>query len=296
MSYLHHIRACNAHDLRGFRPFRSQGRQLGWVRHALAERLRGFSEVFDVRPDGVELLGPPDFERLSATMAEVVDVLVGEGAIPKLRDEPYSVLTHWGEEPLFKLDRVAVPFFGTRSFGIHVNGYVRRGDGLYLWIGRRACDRVIAPGKLDNMIAGGQPHGLSLADNLMKEAKEEAGIDPDFVRRAVPVGVVGYLLEKEQGLKPDTLFVYDLECPEGFVPRNTDGEVEEFTLMPVEEAARIVRESEDFKFNVNLVIIDFLIRHGWLRPEHPEYVELAQGLRRPEGRTGFVSPESPRAP
>lgn len=283
MSYLHHIRACNAHDLSRFRPFHAGGRKLGWVRHSLAERLGRFDGVFAIRPDRVELAGPADFDRLSETMARVVDVLVAEGTIPKLRGEHYSVLTRWGEEPLFKLDRVAVPFFGIRSFGIHVNGFVRRADGLHLWIGRRASDRIIAPGKLDNMIAGGQPHGLSLADNLLKEAEEEAGIDPDFARRSVPVGVIGYLLEKESGLKPDTLFVYDLECPEGFVPRNTDGEVERFDLMPVAEVARLIRETDDFKFNVNLVIIDFLIRHGWLTPDHPDYVTLALGLRRPEG-------------
>ncbi|HEV7286338.1 MAG TPA: hypothetical protein VGN75_15895, partial [Kaistia sp.] len=78
------------------------------------------------------------------------------------------------------------------------------------------------------------------------------------------------------------LFVYDLECPAEFVPRNTDGEVAEFALMTLDEVARIVRETDDFKFNVNLVVIDFLIRHGWLTPEHPEYLSLALALRRPE--------------
>jgi hypothetical protein len=41
-----------------------------------------------------------------------------------------------------------------------------------------------------------------------------------------------------------------------------------------------VRDSEDFKFNVNLVIIDFLIRHGYLGPDDPDYMEIAEGLRR----------------
>lgn len=283
MSYLRHLRACNAHDLAGFRPFHCAGGRIGWIRHAVAERLPRLSGAFEVRPDRVELSAALDgFEARSAEMARVARALVEDGTIPKLRGEAYPVATAWGREPLFALDRVAVPVFGIRAYGIHVNGFVRGADGLRLWVGRRSDDRSIAPGKLDHLVAGGQPHGLSLAENLVKESAEEAGIEADLARRAVPVGAVSYLMEVEAGLKPDTLFVYDLECPAEFVPRNTDGEVAEFVLMTLDEVARIVRETDDFKFNVNLVVIDFLIRHGWLTPEHPEYLSLALGLRRPE--------------
>jgi hypothetical protein len=77
------------------------------------------------------------------------------------------------------------------------------------------------------------------------------------------------------------MFCYDLEVPPGFVPRNTDGEIESFSRMGLEEVARRVRDSDDFKFNVNLVLIDFLIRHGQLCPDaEPDYLELVHGLRR----------------
>ena len=49
--------------------------------------------------------------------------------------------------------------------------------------------------------------------------------------------------------------------------------------MPVAEVARLVRDTDEFKFNVNLVIIDFLIRHGVIPPEDPEYLDLVKGLR-----------------
>jgi len=42
-----------------------------------------------------------------------------------------------------------------------------------------------------------------------------------------------------------------------------------------------VRRTDDFKFNVNLVIIDFALRHGLVTPEDPEYLDLVTGLRRP---------------
>jgi hypothetical protein len=40
-----------------------------------------------------------------------------------------------------------------------------------------------------------------------------------------------------------------------------------------------VRDTDDFKFNVNLVIIDFALRHGLLTPENREYLALIAGLR-----------------
>ena len=33
-----------------------------------------------------------------------------------------------------------------------------------------------------------------------------------------------------------------------------------------------------FKLNCNLVIIDFLIRHGYISPEHEDYLFLVNGL------------------
>ena len=42
----------------------------------------------------------------------------------------------------------------------------------------------------------------------------------------------------------------------------------------------ILRETDDFKFNVNLVLIDFLARHGLLDPDkEPDYAALIRGLR-----------------
>ncbi|EWY39613.1 DNA mismatch repair protein MutT [Skermanella stibiiresistens SB22] len=282
MSYLHHIEACNTHDLTGFRPFRVGSDQIGWVRHALADRLTKFTGIFVVESGGVALHPSLDtFQARTDAMALVVETMVAEGAIGRLRREDYPVVTSWGAEPLLRIDRAAVAHFGIRSFGLHINGYVRKSDGLHLWIGKRAMDRGIAPGKLDNLVAGGQPHGLSLDENLVKEAREEAGLSPEGARRAVPVGAVTYLMENKAGLKPDTLFLYDLEVDEDFTPRNTDGEVEQFMLWPLERVAERVRDSDDFKFNVNLVIIDFLIRHGHLKPEEPGYLDLVTGLRRP---------------
>ncbi|MFC7333013.1 DUF4743 domain-containing protein [Rhodocista pekingensis] len=281
MGFLRHLTACNTHDLSRYRPFLVAGQHVGHVREDFFRRLLALGDPFEPTGDGIALAERSGTAAgRTAAMAAALDVLVADGTLPGLRRETYPVLTRWGAEPLLGIDRAAVPFFGLRSFGLHVNGYVRRPDGLHLWVGHRARDRGVAPGKLDNLVAGGQPMGLTLAENLRKEAHEEAGLPAAVADRARPVGVISYLLENGSGLKPDTLFCYDLELPDGLVPRNTDGEVERFELWPLHRVAESVAGSDDWKFNVNLVVIDFLIRHGWLTPDHPDYIALCSGLRR----------------
>jgi hypothetical protein len=41
----------------------------------------------------------------------------------------------------------------------------------------------------------------------------------------------------------------------------------------------VLRDTADFKFNVALVLLDLLVRHGRLGPEHPDYVPIVEGLR-----------------
>jgi len=282
MSFLDHIAACNAHDMARYRPFIVAGRRVGWVRRNFAGHLAAFPGVFRVEDGDVTLSDTlADVEARTAAVRDVLAALHLQGVVKPSRAEEYPVATEFGVAPLLRIDRGAVSYFGVRAYGIHVNGYVRDGECLKLWIGRRALDKAVAPGKLDNMVAGGQPAGLTLAENLRKEAAEEADIPAALADRARPVGAISYVMENDHGLKPDVMFCYDLELPPDFVPRNTDGELSEFLLLPVEEVAARVRDTDDFKFNVNLVVIDFLIRRGLLDPDRePDYLALVHGLRR----------------
>jgi hypothetical protein len=50
-----------------------------------------------------------------------------------------------------------------------------------------------------------------------------------------------YRYATRKGLSTKILTVYDLELPDDFVPFNGDGEVEEFMLMPIQEALQSIR-------------------------------------------------------
>ena len=76
------------------------------------------------------------------------------------------------------------------------------------------------------------------------------------------------------------MFIYDLELPRNFVPRNNDGEIAEFRLCPATEVMEITAETRDFKFNCAVANINFFMRHGLLAPDHSDYVDIARGLHR----------------
>ncbi|HYB08225.1 MAG TPA: DUF4743 domain-containing protein [Alphaproteobacteria bacterium] len=281
MSFLDRIRECNAHDMSHFRPFVVGGCKVGWLKRPFVDELAAFPKLFDIGDDAVLLA--PTLDTPEARTAAVDGVLRGlaeRGVVGGWRDEPYPVSLGWGQEPLMLIERAAAAEFGVCAYGVHMNGYVRRNDGIHMWIGRRAFDKPTYPGMLDNLVAGGQPYGISIEDNLVKECAEEADIPEALARRAVPVGAVTYAMETDEGLKPDVQFVYDLELPASFTPRNTDGEIQEFMLWPIERVMEVVSGTAEFKFNCNLVIIHFLVQHGLIGPEHPDYVEIVRGLHR----------------
>jgi len=283
MKLIDYIEICNRYDPRNFIPFLVDGQRVGQVRPDFAGRLIEWDQVFQRRNDALHLLTPPaaTLEQRSLPLAQVLEALLEQGLLSHLHGEQYPVTPGGPEDGLLLIDRAAAPWFGIRAFGQHMNGYVRTPEGLMMWVARRSSDRVNFPGKLDNMVAGGLPYGIPLARNLAKECWEEAGIPAQLAGNARPVGAVTYVVETEKGLKPDTLYCYDLELPADFRPRCTDGEVESFQLWPVEQVLAVMREGKAFKLNCNLVIIDFLLRHGFLGPDRKDYLSLATGLHTP---------------
>jgi 8-oxo-dGTP pyrophosphatase MutT (NUDIX family) len=281
MSFTDHLRTCNNCDPARIVPFIAEGKRVGWLRRDNAAALARFPRVFAVEAECVRLIATGDVDTVSAAVDEVVEELVVHNHVPKWRNETFDVMPRWGDNAIFRLDRGAVPFFGVRAYGVHLNGYRRDGDRLYLWVGRRAPNKRIAPDKLDNIVAGGIGNGHGIVATLYKEAEEEGGIPARLIDRAVSVGAVTYLMETELGIRDDVLFTYDLEMPADFVPQNSDGELVEFTLMPAASVLQRIRTTDDFKFNVNLVILDFAIRHGLIAVDDPEYLNIASGLHHP---------------
>ncbi|NOR51984.1 MAG: DUF4743 domain-containing protein [Gammaproteobacteria bacterium] len=265
MGFLRHIEACNNADISDYIPFKFGEQIIGQIRPEFSLHLQQWPDTFQVNRDSVELLLQElSFAERSIKMASILKALDAQNHISHLHGEQYEATPEKRGEGVVLIDRAAAAYFGIRAFGQHVNGFVRDGKQIKMWLGRRAMDRIIYPGKLDQIAAGGLPYELSLEDNLAKECYEEAGIPLELAQQAKSVSTITYNAESEKGYKPDTLYCYDLELPVDFVPRCTDGEVDSFELMPIEEVMELVSDTDEFKLNCNLVVIDFLIRHGYI--------------------------------
>ncbi|MEQ8390906.1 MAG: DUF4743 domain-containing protein [Thalassospira sp.] len=284
MAYLDHINACNNANLSRYARFRIGDHAVGAMRSEFATALIALGPDF-VR-DGNGEYGfaahITTLEHRNAALATAVASLRDQGLIKRLHGEKFDIRNSLADAPLCQLDRFAMPYFGCRSWGVHMNGFVRKSAGIHMWIAHRAKDKPTYPGMLDNMVAGGQPTGLGFRQNMIKECAEEAGIPEHLSQNVLPIGAVSYLYETDEGLKPDVMINFDLELPEDFIPQCADGEVDRFELLPLAEVAQIVQSGFAFKFNCALVVIDFLIRHGHLTADNePSYCELVAGLHRP---------------
>ncbi|MBL8643945.1 MAG: DUF4743 domain-containing protein [Rhodospirillaceae bacterium] len=279
MSFLDKVLRCNARKVSRYLAFTIDGRRYGYITPERMALLAKFPDVFEVKTASVGLQTALDTPvRRTQAVNAIGPALAATGAFA-LKGEMYAVKNDWHEREAMRLDRSLVPGFGARAYGVHVNGFVRKADGLHLWIGTRSDTVNVEPGKLDNMVAGGQPAGLSLTDNLVKECAEEASLPEALARTAKPVGSITYSFDAPEGLKVDNLFCFDLEMPEGMTPKNSDGEFAGYQLLPVEEVLAGVRDTNRYKFNVNLVILDFAIRHGIVSPEtEPDYERIVSGL------------------
>ena len=278
--FARHIAACNNMPVQHGRvPFRIAGQTVGLLDADLARWLAYRPREFHFDSEGIALpAGLRTVAQRDRVLANTVRELEKAGYL-RHRDEPFDVRASADGPVLAHLDRGAIPAFGVLAQGVHLNGLVRRADGLHLWIGKRSPTKAVAPGQWDNLVAGGTPSGLDAVGTLAKEAEEEAGLPVALVRQARQVARLSYNMLEEKGrLRRDILHVFDLDVPEDFVPAPHDDEVEHFELWPARRVLELVRDTDSVKFNVNLVLIDLFLREGLIDPDGAEGHELRRAL------------------
>ncbi len=266
--WLRHVIACNNVQLPAGRVrFTIADQPVGWVLPAFADRL--VSAGLNSIEGGVQLARPDDLQVLARTLA-------AQGAF-RWRDEAFDVRDGSGAV-VTTLDRGALPPFGIAATGVHMNGLARQGERLSVWVARRAANKALDPGKLDNIAAGGVPAGLGADETMAKEAEEEAAIPRTLMTGAKRRPAVSYVMERPEGLRRDTLVPYDLELDESFQPRPNDGEVEAFELWPAAHVLEALRDGEAFKFNVPLILLGLMLRERLIDPDGADGQALVRAL------------------
>ena len=252
-----HVDFCNNAVLPGRRvAFCIGDAPVGWVLPEVAYALAEYDAVRQ-RVGGDVVLHPD----MASDLVAIGEGLAARGVF-KLRGEEFDVRAEPSGPVLARVDRGALPKLGIAAQGVHVNGLVRGAHGWSIWVAVRSHDKQLDPGKLDHLVAGGIAAGMDATETLVKEGHEEAGVAPEIMSRAVPVSVVSYAMERDEGLRRDVLYCYDLELDASFEPVPTDGEVERFELWPAAKVLERLRYSNDFKFNVALVLVDLFARVG----------------------------------
>jgi 8-oxo-dGTP pyrophosphatase MutT (NUDIX family) len=265
--------ALNPVKLGDFRPFAIGQHDIGYVRPENAENL--IAAGCQKTDGGLVWEKPATTDHLARALATAGQT--------RYRDEAFDVFAGQDGLPLgpsiARIDRGAIAYLGIAARGVHLNGFVRDGQNLKLWVARRSLSKKPDPGKFDHIVAGGIGAGYTARDTLIKEAAEEAGMPESIAAKAVYGGAIAYRILRPEGLRRDLLFCYDLELPADFTPHPSDGEVEDFSLWPIEQVLATMAAGDGFKFNVNLVILDFCLRHGVIVATGlPELAQLQRNI------------------
>ncbi|KAA1472786.1 hypothetical protein DENSPDRAFT_839153 [Dentipellis sp. KUC8613] len=181
----------------------------------------------------------------------------------------------------FSLERAACVLFGVITCGVNMTVFEQDENSIRVWVPRRAKGKPTFPGMLDNSVGGGIAAGTSVHETLVKEAMEEASLPADAIHKyARSTGALSYFYRMDTGhLQPEIAYVYDMHVPVGkYTLKPMDGEVESFELLPLKEVIAHLRAGE-FKPNCGLVLLDFLIRKGYVTPDdEPDFMEIITRL------------------
>jgi 8-oxo-dGTP pyrophosphatase MutT (NUDIX family) len=246
-------------------PLLHVGLPVGSVVAAHVAALQAFKRLVRCEADAIHLL-PAAGDALSEAFAQANAALREHGLVRGWRNEPFTVFEPTSGQALGQIERAATRFWGLLTLGAHCNGFVRDAQGriAWLWLGQRAANKSVDPNAWDNLIGAGVAAGQTPAQALVREAWEEAGLQPTQLQGLQPGRIIQMHRAIPEGLQFERLSTFDLELPEGLVPQNQDGEVQRFERLPVAQALAQAA-SGAMTVDAALVTLDFAERHG-LRP------------------------------
>ena len=195
------------------------------------------------------------------------------------RNEKFDVEDEAGR-PLFALERAAFRPLGLMSHAVHINGLTRQNGAWLFWIGRRSPFKAVDPDKLDNLVGGGVSEGESVHEAMMREGREEAGLDAALLRPPVCQNRRLSVRPVSRGLHNELLHIFDVVLPSEIRPENQDGEVAGFRLMHPEELAEAICAGLVMN-DAALATLDAFSRYGLLNEKHALSAWLANTRRPP---------------
>lgn len=243
------------------------------------------------------------FKSRTAILSNVTHQLLSLGISQKHSDmypvSPFDEAKFGSHKQFALVNRSIAPYLGIDSVGVHLNCYVCHNENANkpivhgVWLAKRAPTKSHHSNYWDPTVAGGQQAKLSLHENIVKEAHEEAGVpsewldsnthqdktvftdhtsDPLTITTAKPDGSC---------LKRSIYYSFDLQVPIDWIPTAVDGEVSEFKLYSIQELEEELRCGNNIRPAMTSVLLDFMIRHDlWKENYEGELEELKNAMRR----------------
>lgn len=235
---------------------------------------------------------------LSGSTREERNEVVNSMLLAEKKKNTFASLRKWAGEvfPIYgpkkelvlSMEGAATPLFGVVRYGVQLLAYQKADAGISVWIARRAKSKKTFPGMLDSTVGGSLPTGESPFECLVREAEEEASFSPSLIRDlAKPCGTLSYINITDQRtggelglICPEVQYLYEMQLPENIKPRPGEDDVEEITLLNVEQLKYELATGQ-FTPTHGCVLLDFFIRHGILTAENePDYIEITSRLHR----------------
>ena len=259
MSFVQRLKDCNKYKESNFLKFFIDNHHVGFIKKKNLNIINKFSNFFLLKKNKIFLKKEiNNFQKRTYAINQVFIFLLKQKLISSKHREFFPVFKSFKSKPLLKVQRLMGPFFGFQFFGVHLNGFLKKNNEYFMWIGRRT-KKGNFPNDLDQIAAGGLPFNVTIKKNLIKESYEEANIDKKLVVKSKYDGIISYRVETKLGLSRHILFCYNLELPMNFIPKNNDGEITNFYLWPIGKILKIIKESRKFKFDCALVILLFVL-------------------------------------
>jgi 8-oxo-dGTP pyrophosphatase MutT (NUDIX family) len=259
-----HLRALQAKLLaraqqpppRDWLPVVMAGAEVGVASPEVARFLATDTPHFALTDDRLVLLdGALDAGARSALLHDCALRLRDAGLLAGWRDEQLDVRPAVGEAPIASIERAACRALGVTTVAVHLNAFTPAGE---LIVARRAPHKQIDPGLWDNLVGGMVPAGESELQALVREAREEAGLELDQVALACG-GRVHVRRRVPEGFQSEIVQVFDTVLPADMPLSNQDGEVaaiERRSLAAVLDAI----DRDEFTLESALVTLDALLR------------------------------------
>ena len=208
---------------------------------------------------------------LNALLATVAITLRQAGCAPGWRNELLDVWPEQADDParplsrkpLGAIERGVVRPLGLLTKAVHLSGWSQDGR---LWVARRALTKATDPGMWDTLVGGLISSQEDVQVGLVREADEEAGLEPEDIAGRTPLRTIARMLRQvPEGYQSEDVLTCECVLPPHVTPKNRDGEVMEIQLMAPSTIFNMLTQG-DFTLEASIVIAEDLLQRATPAP------------------------------